>query len=391
MIEVAEDFLNRLEGKRAESTVKGHRSNLKTFSEFLSENNIDPLEFDWIDFEDFLEGQVAEGYSNHTVRNRYVTVRMLYSRLQKKNVVEQNPADEVSIGDIADRTNKRKERKGEKRVWLTQEEITKLTNSAPQPVVRNRLIIRWMYYTACRRSEVANVKLDDLDFDKRKFTVYSPKKGETITGRWHPDLDALLNEWLEVHRPSYVTQDSEYLFITEQADKIAPNHISRVVREAADRESETADGEGIQDTLYVDMQGNERKRVTSHSLRHSYAVHFLRPPNPGSFEDLREILAHEDVTTTQIYGKILEDDVDAAYQQSTPSLNDDPSGQQLEQRCEKCGETRSKMVTHHVSYKPEEVMEICSECHLKIHQKPSEYSHLMPDFSRKEAKNKDWI
>ena len=165
MIEVAEDFLNRLEGKRAESTVKGHRSNLKTFSQFLSENNIDPLEFDWIDFEDFLEGQVAEGYSNHTVRNRYVTVRMLYSRLQKKDIVEQNPADKVDIGDIADRTNKRKEQKGEERVWLTQEEITKLTNSAPQPVVRNRLIIRWMYYTACRRSEVANVKLDDLDFE----------------------------------------------------------------------------------------------------------------------------------------------------------------------------------------------------------------------------------
>jgi integrase/recombinase XerD len=384
MIEVAEDFLNRLEGKRAESTVKGHRSNLKTFSEFLSENNIDPLEFDWIDFEDFLEGQVAEGYSNHTVRNRYVTVRMLYSRLQKKNVVEQNPADEVSIGDIADRTNKRKEQKGEKRVWLTQEEITKLTNSAPQPVVRNRLIIRWMYYTACRRSEVANVKLDDLDFDKRKFTVYSPKKGETITGRWHSDLDALLDEWLEVHRPSYGTRNSEYLFITEQAEQIASNHISRVVREAASRA-------GIQETLYEDMQGNERKRVTSHSLRHSYAVHFIRPPNAGSFEELREILSHEDVTTTQIYGKILEDDIDEAYQQNTPSLNDDSSGRQLEQTCEKCGETKSKMVTHHVSYKPEEVMEMCSDCHLEIHNRMGEYSHLMPDVSRKEAEEKGWI
>lgn len=384
MIEVAEDFLNRLEAKRAESTVKGHRSNLKTFSEFLSENNIDPLEFDWIDLEDFLEGQVAEGYSNHTVRNRYVTVRMLYSRLQKKNVVEQNPADEVSIGDIADRTNKRKERKGEERVWLTQEEITKLTNSAPQPVVRNRLIIRWMYYTACRRSEVANVKLDNLDFEKRKFTVYSPKKGEVITGRWHPDLDALLNEWLEVHRPNYVTNGSEYLFITEQAERIAPNHISRVARNSADRA-------GIQETLYQDMQGNKRNRVTSHSLRHSFAVHFLRPPNAGSFEELREILAHEDVTTTQIYGEILEDDVDDAYKQSTPSLNDDPSGQHLEQKCEICGKTRSKMVTHHVSYKPEEVMEICSDCHLKIHQEPVEYSHLMPDISRKEAKKNGWI
>lgn len=384
MIEAAENFLNRLENKRAESTVDGHRSNLKKFSEFLDKNNIDPLEFDWIDFEDFLEGQVAEGYANHTVRNRYVTVRMLYSRLQKKGIIDQNPADKIDIGDIADRTNKRKEQKGEERVWLTREEISKLTNSAPQPVVRNRLIIRWMYYTACRRSEVANVKLDDLDFEKRKFTVYSPKKGETITGRWHPDLDALLDEWLEVHRPSYVTQDSDHLFITEQAEQVAPNHISRIVREAADRA-------GIQEGLYEDMQGNERKRVTSHSLRHSYAVHFLRPPNAGSFEKLREILAHEDVTTTQIYGKILEDDVDEAYQQSTPSLNDDPSGQHLEQKCEICGETRSKMVTHHVSYKPEEVMEICSNCHLEIHQEPSEYSHLMPDISRKKAEEKGWI
>jgi integrase/recombinase XerD len=241
-----------------------------------------------------------------------------------------------------------------------------------------------MYYTACRRSEVANVKLDDLDFENHKFTVYSPKKGETITGRWHPDLDVLLNEWLEIHRPSYVTQDSEYLFITEQAEQIAPNHISRVVREAASRA-------GIQETLYEDMQGNERNRITSHSLRHSYAVHFLRPPNAGSFEELREILAHEDVTTTQIYGKILEDDIDEAYQQNTPSLNDDSSGRQLEQTCEKCGETKSKMVTHHVSYKPEEVMEMCSDCHLEIHNRMGEYSHLMPDVSRKEAEEKGWI
>ena len=384
MIDVAGDFLDRLERKRAESTVKGHRSNLKVFSQFLNENNIDPIEFDWIDFEDFLEGQVAEGYSNHTVRNRYITIRMLYDRLEKKGRIKQNPADEIDIGNIADRTNKRKEQSGEKRVWLTKEEITKLTNSAPQPAVRNRLIIRWMYYTACRRSEVANVKLGDLDFENRKFTVYSPKKGETITGRWHPDIDALLNEWLEEHRDSYVTQDSEYLFISEKAESVDPNHISRIVREAADRS-------GIQESLYEDMHGNERNRVTSHSLRHSYAVHFLRPPNAGSFEELREILAHEDITTTQIYGKILEDDVDEAYQQNTPSLDDDSSDSQLEQQCEKCGETKSKMVSHHVSYKPEEIMEICSDCHLEIHNRMDKYSHLMPDVTRKEAEDKGWI
>jgi integrase/recombinase XerD len=384
MIEEAEKFLERLEGKRAESTVKSHRSNLRAFSKFIDKTGIEPLDLDWIDLEDFLEGQKAEGYSNHTVRNRYVSVRMLYSRLEKKEVIDENPADRVKIGDIVDRTNKRKERDGEERVWLTREEVSKLTDAAPQPAVRNRLIIRWMYYTACRRSEVSNVKLEDLDFENRKFSVYSPKKGETITGRWHSDLDPLLNEWLDDHRDSYITSDSDYLFITQQAEQIAPNHVSRIVREAAERA-------GIQKTLYEDMQGNERKKVTAHSLRHSYAVHFLRPPNPGSFEQLKEILAHEDVTTTQIYGEILDDDVDEAYEESTLSLDDDPTGRHLMQECERCGETKAQMVEHHTSYKPEELMEICTECHVEIHNKPDEYSHLMPDVTRKEAKENGWI
>ena len=384
MIDEAEALLSRLEATRAENTVKSHRSNLKAFSEFLDEHNIDPLELTWIDFKDFLEAQVNEGYSNHTVRNRYTSVHMLYSRLEKRAVIDENPADKVKIGNIVDTTNKRKEQRGEERVWLSKEEIQKLTESAPQPVIRNRLIIQMMYYTACRRSEVANIKLEDLDFDERKFIVHSPKKGETITGRWHPDLDTLLEEWIEVHRSSYVTHDSNYLFITQKSDQVAPNHISRIVRKAAERA-------GIQEVLYEDMQGNERKRITSHALRHSYAVHFLRPPNPGSFEELREILAHEDVTTTQIYGKILEDDVDKAYQKHTPSLRNDISRNESKQICEKCGKIKSQMVTHHISYKPEEVMEVCPECHSKIHNKDGEYTHLTPDVSRKEAEKRGWI
>lgn len=384
MIDEAEEFLNNIEGQLADSTIKGHRANLKKFSEFLNDRNLGAKEAQWVDIEDFLKQQSVEGYSNHTVRNRYISIRKLYNRLHKRERIENNPADGIKIGNIVSRTNKRKKEAGNERVWLKQEEISQLTKAAPQPAVRNRLIIRWMYYTACRRSEVSNVKLDDLDFETRKFTVYSPKKGETITGRWHPDLDNLLNEWLETHRPNYTTNDSEYLFITSKSEQVAPNHISRIIRKAAKR----AD---IQEVLYEDMQDNERRRITSHSLRHSFAVHFLRPPNAGTFEELREILAHEDVTTTQIYGELMDDDIDQAYQKNTPSLNDDPDGDQLRQKCGKCGENKSQMVTHHVSYRPEKVMEICSDCHLEIHNRPDKYPQLMPSSSRKEAKEKGWI
>ena len=83
--------------------------------------------------------------------------------------------------------------------------------------------------------------------------------------------------------------------------------------------------------------------------------------------------------------------MDEAYQKNTTSLEDGSSEGYLKQQCEKCGEKKSKMVTHHVSYSPEEVMEICTDCHLEIHQRPSEYNHLMPDVSRKDAKERGWI
>jgi integrase/recombinase XerD len=205
-----------------------------------------------------------------------------------------------------------------------------------------------------------------------------------ITGRYHPDLDSLLNEWLEVHRPSYTRNDSPYLFISQKSDQLSPTHINRIVKKAAERA-------GIQEELYADNKGHPRYKITSHALRHSFAVHFLRPPNPGSYEQLKEILGHEDIKTTQVYGEILDEDVDKAYQRNTTSLDDDPDGKHQLQECEKCGKRRSNIESHHISYRPERIMEVCQTCHLEIHDKPDEYEHLLPNVKRKEAERKGWI
>lgn len=383
MIPEAEKFLRAYRRKRAETTVRSTRSDLKQFSAFLDEWDLSVANCTWDDLEEYLYQMKEEDYSDHTIRNRYQSINQLYQYLQRKDIVDHNPADEVEIREFASRKNKREEKTMEKRVWLTREEINQLVDAAPQPVVRNRCIILFMYYTACRRSEVSKVKLENMDFDQRKAKVKNPKTEKIITVRWQENLDPLLRTWVEQYRPAHLTaSESPYLFVTEQAESIAPNHISRMIRNAAENA-------GIQEILYEDKAGNKRRKVTSHALRHSFAVHWLQPPNKGSLEELKEILAHKDVTTTQIYADMVGDQVDESYRAHAGTIDYDGVQGSNSQVCELCGEQKPRLVTHHTSYNPEETMDVCQNCHSEIHG-GDRYPHLQPDETREEAEGRGW-
>lgn len=382
MIPEAEEFLRAYRRGRAESTVRNARSNLRHFSRFLDERGISIEEISSGDLEEYFHQMDREEYSNHTIRNRYLTVRQLLDHLGIEEYSE-NPANQFKISKYASRKNKREEKALQKRVWLTRDEINDLVDAAPQPVVRNRCLILFMYYTACRRSEVSKVKITNMDFEERKARVISPKTGKTITVRWQPHLDSLLRRWREDYRPAYINaEDSPHLFITKQANQVAPNHISRVIREAAENA-------GIQEVLYEDTAGNKRRRVTSHALRHSFAVHWLQPPNKGSLEELKEILAHEDVQTTQVYTEIVEEQVDEAYANHAATIDYDAGEARNKQICELCAQEKAGLVTHHISYSPEETMDVCQRCHAKIHS-GDKYEYLQPDETRAEAEDSDW-
>lgn len=382
MIEEADDFLRSYRRGRAESTVKNARSNLRHFSRFLDNENLSVNAISSDDLEEYFHQMDREDYSNHTIRNRYLTVRQLLDHLGVEEDSE-NPANQFKISKYASRKNKREEEALEKRVWLEREEINDLVEAAPQPKVRNRCLILFMYYTACRRSEVSRVKLANMDFEERKAKVRSPKTDKTITVRWQPHLDQLLQKWKDEYREEYINADSSpYLFITQKANRVAPNHISRIIRKAAK-------DAGLQEVLYEDNAGNKRRRVTSHALRHSFACHWLQPPNKGSLEELKEILAHEDVQTTQVYTDIVEEQVDEAYANHAATIGYDTGARRNRQVCELCGQQEPKLETHHISYEPEETMDVCQGCHAKIHE-GDEYAYLQPDESRADAEKRDW-
>lgn len=314
MHEDMEEFLEIMRGtNRAESTIRKYGAGLRQFTEWLESEELDVYEVTPRDIQRFLGHLKADrGFAGKTIRQRFTAVSLFYGDREIQNPDFQDPTEDIKIGDYASRKSKQEEHTGQKHVWLTEDEISQLVNNVPAPSLRNRLLILFQYFTGLRRQEVVDVKLSDLDRTEREVRVRG-KHDRVHTARWQPKLDALLSAWLDggYREASPYAADSEYLFLTNWTDQMSGLQVNRVVKE-------TAENAGIQEVLYTDAAGRDRHKVTSHTLRHSFAMHFLQ--DGGSLGDLQNLLAHSSVKTTEVYGEILDERAKEAYKKFSPDI-----------------------------------------------------------------------
>ena len=158
-------------------------------------------------------------------------------------------------------------------VVLTREEVKKLINSAV--ILKSQLIIRLLYSSGLRVSELLSLKKTDLDLENNTGWVRKGKGGK--------DRKIFLSKALSQELQVYINgTNSEFLF-SGQKGKMTPRNAQKIIERAAKRA-------GIS------------KRVTPHTMRHSYATHLLE-----SGVDIRKIqvlLGHSRIDTTQIYTKV---------------------------------------------------------------------------------------
>jgi site-specific recombinase XerD len=166
-------------------------------------------------------------------------------------------------------------------VVLTPEEVARLIQAAPGPKYKAALAVA--YGAGLRVSEVANLRVLDIDSERMVIRVEQGKGKKDRNGMLSPRLLVLLREWWLVGRPTM------WLFPgRDPLLPITPRQLHRVV-------CETADAVGIE------------KRVSPHTLRHSFATHLLEQG-----VDVRLIqvaLGHSKLDTTARYahvaGKVL--------------------------------------------------------------------------------------
>ena len=161
-------------------------------------------------------------------------------------------------------------------IVLTQEEASRLIAAAPGAKYKAALGVA--YGAGLRVSEVANLKISDIDSQRMLLRVEQGKGQKDRNAMLSPRLLELLRDWWRVERPA------TWLF--PGRDPLLPitaRQLYRVVRD-------TAAAVGIE------------KRVSPHTLRHSFATHLLEQGT--DIRVIQVLLGHTKLDTTARYAHV---------------------------------------------------------------------------------------
>ena len=165
---------------------------------------------------------------------------------------------------------------------LSPEEVARLL--AATSCIKHRASLSVAYGAGLRVAEVAALKVGDIDSERMLIRVERGKGGRYRNAMLSPDLLALLRAWWKEGHRQGVMLPGGWLFPGQNPVRpITTRQLSRVVEEAA----RTA---GI------------TKRVSPHTLRHSFATHLLE--DGVDIRVIQVLLGHSKLENTALYTKV---------------------------------------------------------------------------------------
>lgn len=312
--------------KQSEATAREYRRHVTRFHDYLVNHTDVSL---WNAHSGHAEGYYEwmlneKGYSPSSVRVAHASLGDFYEQMDKFGSDGRRGFPQVSFDqdptefatperlDGMHSSSKKNVEGGDEP--LTSDEIKRLVDNVPAPTIRNELMVRILYQTGIRRSELVRIKLDHINHKNREIAIYGKKTEDPRTVWYQPSLDILLDLWIEGDRNEvFYANESPYLFPTRRQERMDEQTVTDVVTDAADR----AD---LQETIYKNRAGQRIRRVGAHTLRKSFGVHFINAGGDISF--LMELLGHEDIKTTkENYLKYSDKDLKDSVRRHGPSLN----------------------------------------------------------------------
>lgn len=294
------DFLNYMGAIRnkSQNTISEYAMDLRTFFRFLlQDRGMVPrgTDFDTIDIrnidEDFIRSITLsdayaflsyckdERHNSATTRARKVsTIRAFFKYCTvQEHILDNNPMQELDTPKLKKTLPK----------YLTLDESVELLEKAAEGPFKERdfAIITLFLNCGMRLSELVSLNYTDIRDD---HTVRITGKGNKERTIYLNDacMDAI-NAYMKV-RPTDGVKDKEALFLSKRKQRISPKTVQHIV--------------------YTDLEKTGLKGYSVHKLRHTAATLMYQYGNVDVLQ-LKEILGHENVGTTQIYTHVVNDEL----------------------------------------------------------------------------------
>lgn len=271
-----EEFRDYLQFERGVSprTLDAYGRDLLRMVEYAKRKDVDDVaQLTSSHLRDFVYELKDQGLAATSIRRTLSALRTYFSFLIAEKHVTADPTEKIEMP----------------RTWrklpgvLSRDDVAKILEApdiSDRLYWRDKALLEFAYASGVRVSELAALKLRDLDLQEGLASVFGKGSKERMVPLGRAAQRAL-DVYIREARPALARREAEgVVFLNAQGRPLTRMGIWKILRKHVKRA-------GI------------RKRVTPHTLRHCFATHLLE--GGADLAAVQEMLGHADISTTQIY------------------------------------------------------------------------------------------
>jgi len=297
------DYLT-VEAGLSGNTILAYGRDLKQFLEYCKSSSVETLEqIKPVVIQGYLRGLGRSQKSESSVKRALVAIRMLLRFARLMGLVKDDQAATTEFPKVWQKLP----------VVCSKQQVVNLLD-APQPCerfyLRDKAMLELLYATGVRASELAGLKMPDLNLDIGYLRCVGKGGRERIIPMGKTAIAAVA-EYLRNLRPRLARPGRN--LTAENAETTEQKSKSKTLACSADSAAKRGD-----DFLLLSRTGRPLSRIeiwrlvkkyaaragmprnlTVHTLRHCFATHLLA--GGADLRSIQEMLGHVDIATTQIY------------------------------------------------------------------------------------------
>lgn len=283
-----DDFLDYLKvvKKHSDNTIISYHGDILEFNEFIHENI---LGIDKAMVEGYLTLMYKKNEKKSTIGRKLTSLRVFYDYLLKKGMVSVNYFSEIK--------NPKKDKSLPK--YVKDNDIDKmfLVPDINKPYgQRNLVIIRLLYATGVRVSELVNIRLKDIDVSDRTIRILGKGSKERVVV-FGVNTQSDLKRYLSDGRRQLDIKGNDYLFLNKDGNRLSSRYVRKIIDD-------------------IVVKASIKMHISPHMLRHTFATEMLN--NGADLVSVKDLLGHESLNTTSIYTHLSDDKIREIYDKTHP-------------------------------------------------------------------------
>ena len=277
------------ERRMAAGTVRNYIDDLEDFDAWLRSQDIEVLDdVTAREVRGWQMEHMERGEKAGTVKRRLSSLSSFFRYLRRHGLFEADIMAKVSAPKQPKRLP----------VFFKEKETEHLYDEGLFPDTfmgqRDKLMLRMLYETGMRRSELAGLTVSAVDFSSLTIKVLGKRNKERIIPIEN-ELAHNIKEYLALKEQE--KGPSEWLFVGARGRQITPQDVYLTVKK------------------YMTAL-SDADRISPHVFRHSFATHILN--EGGNIEAIKELLGHADLATTEVYTHVTREHLKEVYKHAHP-------------------------------------------------------------------------